>query len=328
MPGELTPTSKDTIHIIENNASVSINKKSLPEVLPQTSGPNFPQKSIADAINELGKHPKLPGVLGQLTNNAIATFKMTRSGLREACQLRREVISKIDADDHYALLPYLGASLAVLLYGGSLLAGAAIKAALWLPVIGVTATIGGIAGGMAGALAFILSGGDRQSAKEWAKGSAIMSANIFGGVLTVFDSVVASLSIVARSPIMLLGWGALEGLAMLSLDSSKDDASFFKEWGTKSSKLFFPLYMTIQDSLGLWTGYEESVWRLPRVRKEQTLREIEGRILSESGANLEAVAPLSNEYVLINDYESMSKWGFLKDEVIDRIRQHRENDSF
>lgn len=282
--------------------------------LPPIAGAKTPTEVLDYNLRKIRKR-KLPGVLQQLTNNAVATYKMTASGLKEVSKLAKNYLSKGNV---YALLPrFFVAAFPVLFYGGSLVIGAIIKAALWLPVIGVTAVSGGIVGGVAGATAFLLSGFKKDAAKTWAREAALFTSNFVGGSLTSLDSVfIASLSLLFRGPITLLGQVGASWMAWLGTSTDQD-------FEVADVKLWASLEMALQDSLGLWTGYTTSIWG------RNAERDYEGKDLSEMrlthlpamGANIEEIDLYYNDYSLKRNSDpswfiDYSEWDYVKQKPI------------
>ncbi len=207
------------------------------------SGEETPQEIISVNINELDKsHPVQGSFLGILVRNAKATMKLSCSGLKEAKSLWVEGVSK--GDPNYIGIKFTIATIGIALYGGSLLFSAAIKAAIWVPVMTLSA-VGGVAGGVLG---LILSGFKAEGAKMGFK----LGSGVVGNFLSMPALLVSAVTVVPRGFAHLFG---MLGYTMMFLTTPNyaEKSTEKREGIRKEIILEAALFQATQDSYNLWT---------------------------------------------------------------------------
>lgn len=214
-------------------------------------------------------------LLDKLIGNMISTAKMTVSGFAAAGKMFAEKVGKNP----------IGATLGLLLYGSTLLVSAVLKAAIWIPglVVGDAAALIGVG------IGFIFGGIQKESISTGMK----LVSDIVGYPLATALTILSAATIVFRGPMWTIGL-----FSSWLLKGSEKELS--KEHAKNYMILNAALYQTNQDTVSLWTGGYDSVWRerinlLPKDKKE---------IKNLQKENVQLIAKLNNLKSVEQEYAS------------------------
>ena len=244
-----------------------------------TSGDSITPNRAGDNIRAINQEHWIEGTfLGALTRNAEATMKMSVAALKVAGNAYITAI--IEASPAGVVPQIIVSSIGLLFYGGSLISSAALKAAIWVPVLSVS-FFSGLLGGTVG---FIFSGFNQEYAKKGFMGVSDVTAKVLSNPVTL----AASLTVFARGPVHLLGM--VGGLFLGVIDFESLVEGIDKNGTKESFTLAAALFQTCEDSYALWTLGCGDVLILSNPQKGTRNTEVFLTTLAEIGANFHSLA--------------------------------------
>lgn len=251
-----------------------------PTITPANSGEPTTIKKVGDNIRAINQQHWIEGTfLGALTRNAEATMRMSVAALKVAGNAY--ITNIIEASPVGVVPQIIASSIGLLLYGGSLVSSAALKAAIWVPVLSIS-FFSGLLGGTVG---FIFSGFNQDYAKKGFMGISDLTAKVLSNPTTL----AASLTVFARGPVHLLG--ILGGIFLGTLSVEYMDRGMVKCTDKESITVAAALFQTCEDSYALWTwGMADILTAVdPQENKTNTNTKEFLTTLAEIGANFHSL---------------------------------------